>query len=283
MLAVAAKGWVAAFAIASVAASVIAAACSDYREEAFANDAATSDASGSIDVVTNDGAADAGLGEAYARAVLGDGPVAYWRLDEASGPGAVDVTGNGAGTFAGECGFGAEGAFDGSSGIFLDGGSCAVLLGTPVDVSGTNSYSIELWWHGRAPQSTVNEYLVSLTQDYDGGGLDGVNLFAHYGAGLFVNRIVGDVERRVSTALPTAGYFHHIVATYDGTTTRLYVNATPVAAIEDTRGAYAKSPPAAIGFGPRASLAIAVFDEVALYDRALTGPQILAHYRAARP
>jgi hypothetical protein len=58
----------------------------------------------------------------YEEKVLAKKPVAYWRLGEAKGPGAVDRTGNGhKGTYKGTPAFRERGAIKGDTAVKLDG------------------------------------------------------------------------------------------------------------------------------------------------------------------
>jgi hypothetical protein len=81
----------------------------------------------------------------------------------------------------------------------------------------------------------------------------------------------------------TLGQWAHVAATFDGTTGRLYVNGTQVAS-QAVVGSYAPNTDTiqfCVGgfFDGSQNPFIGAVDEVALYDSALSGSQILTHYQ----
>src|SRR5262249_53426925 len=85
----------------------------------------------------------------------------------------------------------------------------------------------------------------------------------------------------------TAGTYYHLVATFDGTTARLYVNGTQIAsAIWNNTGSvnYVPGTAGPFSIGTRADNAFfwqGKQDEVAFYTNVLSASTIAAHYNAA--
>ncbi|HEX5221569.1 MAG TPA: LamG-like jellyroll fold domain-containing protein [Verrucomicrobiae bacterium] len=79
---------------------------------------------------------------------------------------------------------------------------------------------------------------------------------------------------------PVVGEWYHVVATWDGSFGKVYVNGVPMATNE-VAAAYVPNPDNAFSVGARNDGAFVwngTADEVALYDTALSDAQILAHY-----
>lgn len=82
----------------------------------------------------------------------------------------------------------------------------------------------------------------------------------------------------------TAGAWHHVVITYDGTTARLYVNGTEAISGQPsgTPKVFVANPDGPFVIGARSDFAFpwaGVADEVALYTNALSASDVLAHYQ----
>src|SRR5213592_584293 len=88
----------------------------------------------------------------YKASVLADHPVAYWRLDEATGTVMVDASGNGNdGAYAGAVTLGQPGALasdgDTAAGVGPAGGTASVASTPSLQV---NPVTIEIWINKRA-------------------------------------------------------------------------------------------------------------------------------------
>jgi hypothetical protein len=80
-----------------------------------------------------------------------------------------------------------------------------------------------------------------------------------------------------------AGQAYHVVGTYDGTATRLYVNGAQVATTALTGGATLNANPLMIGSWDGSSEFFrGVIDEPAVYAGALSPACVAAHYDAGR-
>ena len=252
------------------------------------SDGPASDASDVADgAVNGDGGAvgtDASSSK-YAAAVLKDGPIGYWRLDETNGTVARDLSGNGYDGTYGSAGFSlaAPGAIAGDgTGVSVSnspGTDGVVNIGTTnrFAFTGTAPFSIEAW----VKVSINDDGYRSILKRSRGGPRDGFNVWAH-GGGVGFERTTNDVNVAIIVPIPL-DTFVHVVCTYDVDIARLYTNgvlgkSTPMKTpIVDT------GEPLVWGYSSKPSEFFAgTLDEPAIYDKALTASQVLAHYNAAK-
>jgi hypothetical protein len=232
---------------------------------------------------------------AYAKAVLADKPVAYWRLNEWGGPDAADAAGNAARATQ-ETGvlFYLEGpdspAFSGPDTInraphFAGGRMAADLAGLG------STYSVEFWfWNGLASEARpVTGYLVSRGADGDPDaagdhlGIAGTAAGADHGKLFFYNgnRHRASLIGRQAIAPRT---WNHVLYVRDGTRVAAYLNGSPEPEFAGE---------AEVGHAPDVCQFFLAgrndrlfglegrLDEVAIYDRALGGDVAAAHFRLA--
>lgn len=227
---------------------------------------------------TGDGVADT-IAASYTQVVLDDSPIAYWRFEETTGTTANDAMGTYPGTFSGSLTRAA--GIAGGRGAVFDGSTTRLLIGDVLAFPGNASYSLELW----ANPSLVNDsvrFLIdrsSSTMPTDGYQL-------YYAASFtLTSRSVASSEQGYSSAPGlTANRWTHIVATYDGADTALYidgslVNSSPAPALPAARpGAFA------VGDSGAGQLRkyLGVLDEVAVYASALPAARVAAHAAAGR-
>lgn len=220
----------------------------------------------------------------YAAEVLADSPEAYWRLGEASGSTvAADSSGTGRdGTYAGGVTLGEAGApsSEVDTAARFDGTDDYVTIpdAAAFDFTGTASFTIEAWVKPAALDATFRRVV-----DKEASGVGGWGMHLHTTSGLTVYRVNGGTVQTAAAPASrfTAGAWHHVAGTYDGTTIRVYVNG-----VERGTGASGTAIPAtaqvvAIGrstdFGAYFGGTI---DDVALYGSALSAARILDHYEA---
>jgi hypothetical protein len=265
---------------------VLAAACGRVGFDARAADGSTSDGS------TSDGGSDAPTG--YAAVVLADHPIAYWRLDDAVATTAVDATGNDHdGTYHGGVTVGVPGALSvaANGGVpdkaaTFDGTDGWVSLGSGFALSGVSTYTLEGWMSTTALGG--NHYQALGGQlDRSGGGTptDGVavevsptNASMCAGCATFF-RVEGTVSRVAQATYP-ATTWTHVVATYDGTTLRLYANGSLASSITGGSINAQTVEMRLADDGEGIALLEGALDEVAVYDDALSAARVLAHYQA---
>lgn len=209
---------------------------------------------------------------AYSAAVLADAPVHYWRCADPGGGlghdiGSSPIAIHGLGT--------AISAPFGYSGPVSDGGSMDLALvgqyantGNPITVQ-TNPMSLEcLYWNWQDFNTFCICLQVQSTNQITLLWTGTVWEFVYNGAVVTTNHN------------GTAQHWHHLVATYDGTNARLYVDAFAA-------GPTAVAPQAAISqifeIGANFSLANfgqGFFAEVAIYASALSAARVTAHFNA---
>ena len=215
----------------------------------------------------------------YRDEVLADSPISYWRLGEASGTAAADLIGANNGTYVGGVTLGVPGALSGDSNtaVTFDGTTGHVLVPDSASLDVTSGVTIELW-----VQRQKSGYQVLL-----GKPGNGQSKFEHFAIWISASNrpqaYFGDgttYATAVGPVLDTA--WHHIVATYDNASARLYVDgqltSTGTSAVALTPNAL----PLNIGrsndnqyfFGGS-------LDEVAIYGTVLSAGRIAAHFEAS--
>jgi len=217
--------------------------------------------------------------DGYARTVLNDSPVAYWRLDDAPGSTtARDIAGTNNGAYSGAVNLGGIRPFlDGRPNAFADfaGGSMSASSVTGL----RDNFSVEFWLN---PDTLVN-----YNQVLGATGSWGQFLFHSTASGaVYVGQGGADGTQRMSPADLPAGtisldQWQHFVYTFqdiDATwgLAKFYKNGQLLAQRNLQKGS------AWTGFNLYGGLD-GLLDEVALYDYALGPDQILAHYQAAVP
>jgi hypothetical protein len=264
--------------------AAIAAACSSFDAAPVPREAGSGDAS--IDL-------DASGVHPYVAAVLEDNPTFYFRLEESGGATPVNsVQGPFAGGYEGIVRLGAEGAFAGSRAMDHDDANGGLSVPTP-DISGLKHFSIELWYRQRfadvADAGDKLRFLAARSEGRD-NQREGVYLFVEPTVGLSFERLVsGSAPRGVYVSPPPrVAMFHHVVATFDGTMLRLFVDGANVASTPDDRAANPSGRPFLFGdFGqdrPYTTFLpfIGTIDEIAFYAEALDPARVDAHFRAAK-
>ena len=225
-------------------------------------------------------AASAPPGTDYRAAVLSDAPRAYWRLGEAAGTAAADETSNGiAGTYLNGVTLGQAGVVSGdsNSSIGLDGVNDTVRVPNVAALNSSTAMSLELWINVAALPSTS----ATLARK------EGQSLLRLTSTGNIVFRLwKGGAITEVGTAngTVTANAWHHIVATWDGATMRIYVNGTVRASRSLAGPVDVTTADLYLGssynsydrYGGK-------LDEVAVYAAALPEARINAHYTTANP
>jgi hypothetical protein len=234
------------------------------------------------DAELSGGGATSVTGSVYGSKVLGDGPVAYWRLDETSGTTAHDVTGHGHdATYAASCSLGVGGALldDTDPAAGFDGMTSTVTAPpTDLDFAGTAPFSVEGWVN---VAHATNGFHHVINHETQSGNREGYALFIQNSGNLAFERFVAAQDTAIAGPVASANEWNYVVGTYDGGTLRLYVNATMAAQAGDTRARNPLADDFYIGAGETVKFLGGVIDEVAVYDKALTQEQITAHWHAS--
>jgi hypothetical protein len=259
------------------------------RPDAAPSDAPASagDGAASGDASNADGDAAPSVADTYRATVLGDTPLSYWRFGETSGTIANDETGAHPGTYASAFTLGAPGVFAGNGSVDLaapdpdDAGS--VVIGPVYDFVGHASFSVEAWVF---PKHTDGEYRNVYTK-CSASPRTGHFLWVR-GDGLAVERnhnFFGDggVQEAAGSQSPLElSAWSYVVVTYDGTSLRMYVNASLVDTAASSASLEVTPNPFRIGGAfETGSPWIGSIDEVAVYDKTLSAETVSAHYKAA--
>ena len=229
----------------------------------------------------------------YGQVVAADGPVAYWRLDEAdaSSPvvdavgsfdGATDDNG-GQGTFT----FGVPTGIphETNTATTVTGGA-TVQIPYALELNPFGPFSVEAWLQPATVAATGDDYRSALGALGNGdNGPTGWHLYQQpnqtwalliwndswSGTGWFT-----DVDDTI-----VAQNWYHVVIAYDGTLFRLYVNSAERFASPYPDFVQNSDSPLVLGWGysPRNPFD-GVIDDVAIYNKALTPAQVQAHYLA---
>jgi RHS repeat-associated protein len=217
----------------------------------------------------------------YAAQVLADNPVGYWRLGEASGTTANDISGNADnGVYSGGVTLGVTGALDGESATAatFNGTSGAVGIPDSTALRLNGNFSIEFW---AKQDSFVGTKPVVIAKG--GGGSIG-NGYAIYavsdGSGQYSLTLKRDnvTYSTNNNSLSTGSAYTYFVVTYDGSHVRWYVNGslqttTAASFATDTNAGNVE-----IGTMGTSNYANDTIEDVALYSTTLTSTQISNDY-----
>ena len=231
----------------------------------------------------------------YSQVILSDGPASYWKLDETNGTSAADSAGAVTGTYtSGPALNQVSGVKDANTAVTFDGTNDYLVMGDVHDFAGTTPFSAELWVNRGTGNETYYRKLISKERYTSATNRGGWNLsivesdhptdanrfaFGRFDGGSNSSNARG-------TTVTQAGVWYHVVATYDGTTMRLYVNG----ALEDTVPSSLlvenNALPLYVGVFGAINVTNQLFhgqmDEVAIYATVLSAQQVAQHYNAGR-
>jgi len=223
----------------------------------------------------------------YQQKVLASGPVAYWPLDETSGTTAFDrAAGLNPITYGGTLTLN-------QAGLRTDGNPSVRFTAAAADPANTRApfsnslnpreFTVECWIK---PADAVAQYFLSL-QDRTTGGRTGFALWRNNGSTKYGMQIgTGATSTQIlnSTTDAVVGTTAHVVATYDGTTLKMYVNGVLENSLVATyQPASAAQPGFTIASRNGVTGAAANIQDAALYTRALTLAEIQSHYQSSIP
>jgi hypothetical protein len=230
------------------------------------------------DTSTDAPAGDAATG--YVATILSDNPVAYWRLDEASGTVAADLSGHAKSATYTNTTLGVAGALlnDPDHAARFDGNT-SYVAGPNFAFAGLVPFSIEAWAN-IAPSN--QNYQTILGNELASGVREGYSIFITPANLLSFERIVSNTHNVATGPLFASTQFHHVVGTYDGSTLLLYLDGAEVASASDTRSmAGSPDPFCTSSLQGLGEFFDGVIDEVAIYDHVLSAARVAAHYHAS--
>ena len=212
----------------------------------------------------------------YDDEVLADSPAGYWRLGEATGLTAFTQVGTSSGTYLGGPVLGEGGAITGDpdTSVRLDGLNDAVRVPNAAALNSSSAVTLEAWVRPSSlPSGTATimrkdlQYLVRITAQ----------------GGVILRLWKSGSERELATAggLLAAGTWSHVVATYDGTTMRIYVNGRSRASLALAAPVDVSTRELYFGASINYDWLAARVDEVAVYRSALSAARVQAHFDAA--
>lgn len=225
----------------------------------------------------------------YKTVVLGDSPLLYYRLDEASGTTVTDSSPNAhTGTYDGAVTLGATGALttDTDTAISLPGTSTAYVASPSLTLSG--AFSLEAWVNPANVLATgQNVESIFATSLRDTSAIVYVPLVNGGSAKTKFQVTMGGTLAFLTSQTYAAGAWYHLVYTWDGTNQSIYINGTL-----DVTGTVTATT-AAPAWGGSTYIGVNVanttypsplqgsVDEAAIYGTALSASQVSAHYTAA--
>jgi hypothetical protein len=204
------------------------------------------------------------------------GLIGYWRFGDKSATAVSAIPGGGTGLLSGTVEIGAPGliANDPDTAFGFPINDQVTFGNSLYGFEGTAPFSVE-FWHSPTSlsgfQSLVGKHANPVKEGW---------LLSLDSSGYALYREGSGTGDGIETGfIPAIGSINHVVATYNGTTYRLYVNnVQPIPA--GTLGATplpATDKPLRVGFEVRGRI-----DEVAIYDREIDADQVSTHYKAGR-
>lgn len=204
----------------------------------------------------------------YPATVLKDAPTGYYRLNDPTGSTvAIDSSGNNnPGSYVGTLTFGVTSPIQDSTAKAITDPSASNGIQTTVATPGTGPFSVEFWINGAPPAGIASQDVAGAAFTYSSGG-----------GGSLRFTVPGISNASISPALG-GGVWHHVVGTWDGTTSKVYVDTvlggTTGTGTETSRS----SVPWSLGVGSNIG---ASYTELAIYNgTALSTARVSAHYAA---
>jgi glucose/arabinose dehydrogenase len=216
----------------------------------------------------------------YRSTVMADTPIAYWRLGETSGTTAADEIGGHTGTYVGGPTLGVTGALTADPNTAMTGNGTSQYVGvadsTAFRFAGTAPFSAEVWFRHTA-DATYRRVLSA--ENASGLGWDIYSQSTGWG----FRRSGAGGAAEAATGTPAGTGWVDAVATFDGTTMRLYKNGALVSSKVGSGVSVPSDATFVIGRygGANVSNFNGTLDEPAIYNYALTPAQVAAHYSAA--
>ncbi len=225
---------------------------------------------------------------AYSTSVASDHPIAYWRLDEASGPTSIDSGGYHDATYSGSPVYGAASiiATENNKAVDFAGAGRTTLSNYP-ELNPSGAFSVELW--ARPHGGSQGVILGSQNRSNSRGGYV-FNTFFYGTYGIDLGAPNSSVTRYYSNLAPQDGVPVHLVFAWDGVSPQgtLYVNGepinTPQPGFSANMSSFVNNTVQPLTIGIRYDNALpwnGAVDEVAFYDYALSAERVTNHWSAS--
>jgi hypothetical protein len=215
----------------------------------------------------------------YREEVLADAPASYWRLDEASGPAAADEKAVNPGTYTAGVTLGRPGPLttEPDTAAAFDGVDDSMLVPDSSSLDMTSAVTLELWLRRNAVSARFETIAGkpgdgrSRLENYSIWLNPSDQLQAYWGNGRsYVTVVTAPVRDR---------RWHHVAATHDGSSIRIYLDGALQQTKAVTLALTANAGPFTVG---RAVTDGTLFngdvDEVAVYPSALSAERIAARF-----
>jgi hypothetical protein len=235
----------------------------------------------------NDADADAGP-PTYRDIILAEGPLAYWRLGDPTGPLIADEVGLHPGTASAKgLTYGVPGLVAGDTAMSFDGQSGTINVAGAWDFEGLAPYSFEVWVKLAPATNSYARIISKETKSAPRGGyclLGGAP--ADGGSPFFGNERWEDANDILSVYFHgpvAAGKWTHVVARFNGDHGAIFVNGALVNSYGTPAdaGLLINSSPFVIGSDANLGQHFAgSLDEMAVYGKALSDLVIANHYVA---
>lgn len=215
----------------------------------------------------------------YADEVLADSPLAYWRMNEASGTTLADSSGNShSSTIAGTPGtwsLGQTGLITGADTcVLFSGGAASSTYGAWMDV--TSAVTFEVW----VKFTGISGFAGVMSRWQNVGGAAVGLLWVNPGGLLSFDLVVAGSQRHVQGAAASTGVRYHLVGVYDGAAVRLYVNGVQVDSTSVTGSIATGNSNINLANFAGVGTTAGYIDEAAFYGTALSSTRVAAHYTA---
>lgn len=222
----------------------------------------------------------------YYQEVLADSPEVYWRMNESSGTNANDSTPNNSdATYVNSPTLGVTGPYAGTTGMTSAFTGTKYLSYTPGATFFTNldPFTIEIW-----AMSSLAANLTLFTARSTAAGLPGYMLRINAtGAVDWVGFGAGATSISTSTGEVSANVWTHIALTRDGSNNAIFyvdgvsVSTGTISTINSPGNALRLSGAVTTAAGPTIVGSDGTMSDLAIWDSAISGARIAAHYAAA--
>ncbi len=227
----------------------------------------------------------------YGQAVFGDGPSAYWPLNDTGGSTAADLSGNGdtANYLGGGFTYGVPSPVEGTGGqgVTLNGSTSQIVASQPI--TNPTTYSEEMWFKTTTTTGGTLMGFGTAASGTTSTSRDRIAFMANNGQIYF--GVYPGTSITIHTPLSyNDGKWHHLVAAQGPDGMHLYVDGQQVVS-NTTSGAQSYLGYWRVGAenlagwsnSPTSNYFAGSISDVAFYNSELSSSQVLAHFQAAPP
>ena len=226
-------------------------------------------------------------GRSYRDVVMDTGPVAYWRLGEASGTAAASEIATDNGTYVGSParipGGAIAGDADGALGLNGSDQYVQVPDSASLDTLTNTGLTLEIWFKRRTAGAAAGVYYNLFSK---GCNSQELVIYAATGEVLFYKSCNGNPPLASAGTLVSDTDWHHVVATKAGSARKIYLDGVDVTTLGTDQSLVTSTVPLRIGAWDSGGGLDDFFDgrvdDAAVYSRALTAQEVKLHYDAGK-